>query len=157
MGMGLGVRSAQRTKPTKIGSESMKTYLAARFSKRHEPHSLGKQLQELGHEKTSRWSLPDSDHVTPVGMSEQAADAERTRFALEDIRDVMAADCCISIMEEPRNNSRGGRHVEFGFALARGYRMIIVGPRETVFHHLPQVEHFDTHVDLVAAMQKEAK
>jgi hypothetical protein len=30
----------------------------------------------------------------------------------------------------------GGRHVEFGLALAQGKRVIIVGPRENVFHYL---------------------
>lgn len=135
----------------------MKIYLAARFSKRHEVHALGKRLQAMGHTITSRWSLPDSDHVTPVGMSEQAADAERQRFAVEDVDDVLAADCCISLMEEPRNNSRGGRHVEFGIALARGHRMMIIGPRETVFHHLPDVEHFDTADELINFMAADSE
>ena len=90
----------------------MKVYIAARFSRRHEAHALGRRLQALGHTITSRWSLPDSDHVKPVGMSKQAADAERQRFAVEDIEDLQAADCCISFMQPPRDNSRGGRQVD---------------------------------------------
>ncbi|MEM9760033.1 MAG: nucleoside 2-deoxyribosyltransferase [Pseudomonadota bacterium] len=133
----------------------MKIYLAARFSRRHEAHALGARLQALGHTITSRWSLPDSDHVKPAGMSEQAADKERERFALEDVEDVRAADCCISLMEPPRGNGRGGRHVEFGIALALGHRMIIIGPRETVFHHLPEVEHFGTPDQLVDFLSSE--
>jgi len=118
-------------------------YIAARFSRRPEANELARKLQARGHTITSRWVKPDTNHVLPAGLSEQAADAERTRFAIEDVADVIAADWMISLMEEPRSNGRGGRHVEFGMALARGCRVTIIGPRETVFHHLPSVEHFD--------------
>lgn len=40
--------------------------------------------------------------------------------------------------------SRGGRHVEFGMALALAKRCIVIGPRENVFHLLPQVEQYDS-------------
>lgn len=88
--------------------------------------------------------MPDADHVIPAGQSEQAADAERRRFAMEDCDDVRECDWMISLMQEPRDNSRGGRHIEFGMALGLGKRLTIIGPRETVFHHLDEVEHFDT-------------
>lgn len=130
----------------------MKVYIAARFSRRPEANALAHRLKELGHSITSRWVLPETDHVMPTGLSRQAEDSERQRFALEDIADVLECDCCVSLMEEPRSNSRGGRHIEFGFALAHGARMMIVGPRETVFHHLPQVEHFETADALIEAL-----
>jgi len=122
----------------------MKIYLAARFSRRHECHALGKKLEAMGHEIVSRWTLPGNDHVMPVGISAQAADKERERFATEDLEDVDAADAVVSLMEpEARNNTRGGRHVEFGYALGKGKRLYVIGCRETVFHHLPQVEHYE--------------
>ncbi len=122
----------------------MKIYLAGRFSKRHVLNRIGNELQALGHIITSRWTLPNNDHINPAGMSEQAADVERRRFAMEDIEDIHACDCVISLMEAPRGNGRGGRHIEFGIALALGKKMIIIGPRETVFHHLDEVEHYET-------------
>lgn len=122
----------------------MKIYIAARFSRRPEAHALAKALIAKGHSITSRWVKPDSDHVTPTGLSAQAADAERTRFAVEDLEDVRAADCVVSLMESPRSNSRGGRHVEFGIGLGFGHRQVVIGPRETVFHHLPEIEHFES-------------
>jgi nucleoside 2-deoxyribosyltransferase len=122
----------------------MKVYLASRFSRRHECHALAKELIQHGHTITSRWVKAGEDHVIPVGMSEQAADAERRRFAVEDCEDVHSCDWMISLMEEPRSNGRGGRHVEFGMALALEKRLTIIGPRETVFHHLDEVEHFET-------------
>jgi nucleoside 2-deoxyribosyltransferase len=119
-------------------------YLASRFSRRHECHALAKLLQMRGHTITSRWVKPGDDHVIPTGTSDQAADSERRRFAMEDVDDVLACDWMISLMEEPRSNSRGGRHIEFGIALGLGKRLSIIGPRETVFHHLDHIEQFDT-------------
>lgn len=132
----------------------MKFYIAARFSKRPECHALAKKLMELGHEITSRWVKPESDHVKPTGLSQQAADAERQRFALEDVQDVEACEAMVSLMEEPRNNGRGGRHVEFGMALALGKANFIIGPRETVFHHLPEVFQFDDEEQFLEFLQK---
>ena len=49
----------------------------------------------------------------------------------------MAADTVIIFTEIPNTIlATGGRHVEFGLALAQGKRVIIVGPRENVFHYL---------------------
>ena len=122
----------------------MKFYIAARFSRRPECNELAHRLLALGHEVTSRWVKPETDHVMPTGLSAQAADSERKRFAMEDADDVHAADAMVSFMEEPRSNSRGGRHVEFGMALALGHSLYIIGPRETVFHHYPGVSQFET-------------
>lgn len=127
----------------------MKIYLAGRFSRRHDLHAIGKVLQEKGHIITSRWTRPDTDHIKPTGMSDQAADLERRRFAIEDIEDLNACNGVVSLMEEPRGNGRGGRHIEFGYALALGKRLAIIGPRETVFHHMDQVEHFASVLDFL--------
>ncbi len=129
----------------------MKIYIAARFSRRHEANELAHHLKAQGHTITSRWVLPEVDHVLPVGISAQAEDLERRRYAMEDCEDVLACDWMISLMEEPRSNTRGGRHIEFGMALGLGKRLTIIGPRETVFHHLDQVEHFETTQDFLEA------
>lgn len=122
----------------------MRIYIAARFSRRAEANRIANLLIAEGHSITSRWVKPEVDHVLPTGLSAQAEDAERQRFALEDCEDVYACDCMISLMENPRSNGRGGRHVEFGMAVALRKNLVIIGPRETVFHHLPNVEHFET-------------
>ncbi len=147
-----------------------KIYIAARFSRRPEANALAQQLKARGHTITSRWVLPDCDHVLPTGLSEQAADAERERFAKEDIEDLALANCLVSLQEEPRGNGRGGRHVEFGFMLGRQIEamrvarsnpskyvkvpeIICIGTRETVFHHLGSVHHFDTVEQYLAAVR----
>lgn len=122
----------------------MKIYLAARFSRRHECHALGQFLQSHGHEIVSRWTKPGEDHVIPAGVSAEAEFTERRRFAVEDCEDVRNCDWMISLMDEPRSGGRGGRHVEFGMALGLGKDLTIIGPRETVFHCLDEVDHYVT-------------
>ena len=131
----------------------MKIYLAARYSKLPTINQWAEDLEALGHTIVSRWSVKDS-HLMPGELSEQAADNERQRFCMEDIEDLQSCDCLISLQEEPRGNGRGGRHVEYGFALALNKRIIIVGPRETVFHHHPNVEHFDSWDEVLVKLTR---
>jgi nucleoside 2-deoxyribosyltransferase len=67
-------------------------------------------------------------------------------IARQDCEDLMAADAVIIFTEIPNTIlATGGRHVEFGLALAQGKRVIIVGPRENVFHYLlPDSQIFAT-------------
>lgn len=117
----------------------MKIYLASRYSRAPELRKYRDHLRDMGHEVTSRWL--DGGHEIKSGGSDQAANSERGRFAQEDWADMLAADCVISFTEEPRKtNTRGGRHVEFGGAMALGKRCLVVGWQENVFHHMPQVE-----------------
>lgn len=119
-----------------------KIYLAARYSRREELCGYRAALESIGHTVTSRW-LDGNHQVDDAGLSAEAKAAERTRFAEEDWDDLVAAEWCISFTEAPRSsNSRGGRHVEFGAALALGHRCDVIGPRENVFHCLPDVQVF---------------
>lgn len=120
----------------------MKIYLAARFSRQEELCKYARSLETLGHVVTSRWLTGKhgwsgiSDHMIPA--EEQAV------FAREDLEDVEAADLIICFTEPSGSGpARGGRHVEFGYALARGKRCMVVGPHENVFYTLPTVMQYD--------------
>lgn len=119
----------------------MKFYIAARFGRRAECFELAKYLESLGHLVTSRWVRPDSGHDKPRD-SAQGTHAEKARWAAEDFNDVRACETLVSLQEEPRGASRGGRHVEFGIALAQDKKIIVIGPRETIFHELSFITHF---------------
>lgn len=119
----------------------MLIYLAARYSRLAEMQEKREELKAFGHFVTSRWvngghQIADRDHPAE----------ERARFAYEDYSDVLLADCVISFTEEPRapSSNRGGRHVEFGIALALHKRVIVVGYRENVFHSMPEVEFYES-------------
>lgn len=125
-----------------------KIYLAARYSRRAELSEYAKSLRSYGYVVTSRWL--DGNHETAGdGTSVEGTLAERRQFALEDWADVMSADVMLNFTETPRTGpTRGGRHVEFGAALAEGKKVFVVGPIENVFHALPQVvvyPDFDTY------------
>lgn len=113
----------------------MKIYLAARYSRRDQLRSVADELRRLGHTITSRWL--ETEWVNRPSDSCAAPPEYRETYATVDMEDVRAADCVISFTEAPGDGSRGGRHVEFGLAVAWGKRLIVVGHRENLFHHLP--------------------
>jgi hypothetical protein len=126
----------------------MRIYLAARFDRSGEMLDVASALSRAGHFVTSRW----------IHGRQNAPDLVS---AVEDIEDLADADCLVSFTERPTEGvswaARGGRHVEFGVALATGKRVCVVGPRENIFHHLPRVEVFRSLDELVAGLAREPR
>lgn len=122
----------------------MKIYLAARFSRNDEMRGVRDVLTALGHEVTSRWiDLHGGDQQESAAQHVLNSDPDRVaHFGQHDIEDMEAADTIVSFTSAD-GGGKGGRHVEFGYGLALGKRAIVVGPREHIFHTLPQVEHYD--------------
>ncbi|MDP2652579.1 MAG: nucleoside 2-deoxyribosyltransferase [Candidatus Omnitrophota bacterium] len=127
----------------------MNIYLAARYSRREELLAYKADLEAIGHTVPARWLL--GEHQVHDGALEVEAATESMPdvarlFAEDDVADLQAADLLIAFSEPPRasGNSRGGRHVEFGMALAWGKPIIIVGPAENVFHTLPQIRRWES-------------
>lgn len=136
----------------------MRIYLAARYKRRLELCEYRKQLIGMGHDVQARWlhgGHQISDKGVPIGdggealveatggHSEEGAHL-RAKFANDDWEDVTGADLVINFTEPPRAEAnRGGRHVEFGIALALGKRVMVIGHRENLFHWLPQVEFYE--------------
>ena len=109
----------------------MKVYLAARFSDRAYMELVADRLKSLGIEITARW----------VYGGEEGLD--RTGVACLDLDDVDKCDTLVSFTQPHGTMTKGGgRHVEFGYALAKGKRLILIGERENVFHHYPKVEAY---------------
>jgi len=128
----------------------MKVYLAARYGRRLELLEYARQLEQRGIAVTSQLLSEDSP-----SEAEAFCRCGPLRWALQGLEDVTAADTLILFSEPPAEPvagaERGGRHVEFGIALALGMRCVVVGPRENVFHHLdaagsllPSVEVYAT-------------
>lgn len=145
-----------------MSKNSLNIYLAGRYGRRSEMMDYASDLTDKGHIVTSRWldGAHENDETArayeaggnPVGAAQ---------FALDDVNDVLRASVVISFTEVPRPTSnvvdawrasRGGRHVEFGMALALHKRVIVVGPRENVFHLLPEVEHYSTWPECLASL-----
>jgi nucleoside 2-deoxyribosyltransferase len=117
-----------------------RVYLAGRFARRSELRFAAEELARDGFEIASSWLFQDASIPGGIIGSEGRA-AEVAEMDFEDIR---RADVCIAFTEPADGpQGRGGRHVELGVALALGQRVVIVGPREHLFHCLPDVRHFD--------------
>jgi len=126
----------------------LKVYLAARYSRHQEMLQYAAELERLHLEVTSRWI--NGSHEGPPAMSV----LERSRLAQEDWEDMRAADIVISFTEPPRSDaSRGGRHVEFGAALALGKMCVVIGHRENVFHCLPTVVFWETWEEALVGLK----
>lgn len=129
----------------------MDIYLAGRYSRREELAGYAAELREAGHTVTSRWL--DGNHQIsrdgkPIGDDGEAliegnddspeAVQMRWDFAAEDLEDIDGADMLIAFTEPPRSDaSRGGRHVEMGYAIGTGKIILVVGYRENLFCWLP--------------------
>jgi hypothetical protein len=111
----------------------MRVYLASRFGRRYELRKYRQDLEDLGHIVTSRWLDASGEDPEALGLCAQ-----------EDLIDIVTADIIVNFTEEPRGDSRGGRHCEFGIGLALNKQLVIIGPREHAFHFLPQVECYDS-------------
>jgi len=128
-----------------------KVYLAAPFARQAEMRKIREQLHGLDCYVTSRWL---DERESPLKPPEQAA--------YHDLADIAACDTFIQFTNPPANkhypdglymseyNPRGGMHVEFGYALARGKEIWVVGYRENIFHHLLNVRFFKSWAQVMA-------
>ncbi len=116
----------------------MNVYFAARFLRLPELLTYKAELEADGITVTSRWLL--GGHEWVGAPEEDLPVGKLARYAQEDLADLMAANVVVCFTEPPRSGpARGGRHVEMGYALAKGKPVIAVGHRENVFYCLPQV------------------
>ena len=125
--------------------------MAARYDRREEIVGYAEELRNAGYEVNSRWLLgthqihKGAEKVDAMKHPENGVTLESRPFAQDDVEDVINCDVLIFFSELPEARSkRGGRHVEFGMALALGKTIIIIGKRENVFHTLPNILRYDT-------------
>jgi nucleoside 2-deoxyribosyltransferase len=111
------------------------------------------QLRANGHTVTSRWL--DETNPADTTMDANLPWAEMAERCLADISN---ADSVIAFTEpSPSPRSRGGRHVELGYALATLKYVMIVGPRENVFCHIVGVHVHDSWWQCFQAVCPEEK
>ena len=132
----------------------MKVYTAGRYSRRDEIAEYARILRANGIEVTSRW-LEEKGSLT--GNMGDNTDEFYIETANVDIEDVKLADAVIFWAEDPLVGvPRGGRHVEYGYALGTNKPIYVIGPKENVFHYIDRVYHFDTFNEFLNAFRKYA-
>lgn len=94
-------------------------------------------LDAAGHEITSGW------------ISGENPGANRQN-AQKDAADLLRADAVVCFTEYPEvGYYTGGRHVELGIAWMAGKRIFLIGPRENIFYHLPEVIQVENLQELI--------
>ena len=115
---------------------------AARYSRRDEMREYAKRLKSLGAAVTSRWLSEDKPLQTKLGDDSPEFYRETAHV---DLQDIDRADSLLFFAEDPHvGTPRGGRHVEFGYALGTGKRLIVIGGPENIFCYLDGVLHYET-------------
>jgi nucleoside 2-deoxyribosyltransferase len=117
----------------------MKVYLAGPYQWKDRIRVYAEEARAAGIEITSTWL--EETHKPTIEVHEVPAD-ENAQYAKNDLRDIDEASVLI-LFAVPATDSpipRAGRHVEFGYALAKDKPIIVVGPElENIFHYLPKV------------------
>ena len=118
-------------------------YLAARFSRHDEMRGVRDVLTTLGHTVTSRWiDLHGGDQLESAAQEVLNTDpGSVAHFGEHDLLDIQLADVLLSFTSAD-GGGKGGRHVEHGYALGYGIPVVVIGPRENIFHTLPEIQHF---------------
>jgi hypothetical protein len=141
----------------------MKVYLASNFSDKDRVKERGAELKALGIECTSRWAWETAPHNCKI--TDKPAQYMR-ETAVFDIEDILASDVVVLTVPTPEQlmnltphqMSRGGRTFESGLqyglmlaAFSNRRMLIIMGPKENVFHFLDgmdEAKHYPAVINL---------
>lgn len=146
----------------------MRVYIASFFADKDRVAKRATELNGLGIECTMRWPYENAPHTATIT---DFPDEYFRETAVFDIEDILAADKLVLTVPTQEQlsrltldaASRGGRHFESGFmyglimcsctAGGNARELILLGPRENVFHFLdgesltknyPVIRQFDT-------------
>ena len=113
----------------------MRFYLAGKFRWQKVIYTIGQKLTAHGHQVGARW-LTGHDSANP-------SPSLQAQWAAEDLQDIDAAEAVV-VFQLPCDNPEQsiGRHVEFGYALAKGKPVSLIGLQTSVFHYAAGVTHY---------------
>jgi hypothetical protein len=119
----------------------VKVYIAAPYPLRDEAVVVMHALEAAGHIITSRWL--------------KAPDELNDEHARKDLDDVANAEVLLAMNAAGWENiGTGGRHVELGYALALGKKIVMIGERSNIFHHLRVVFQVTTLEEAVEWLKR---
>jgi len=128
----------------------MRVYLAAQYPRRNEMRTVAGILHANNIDVTSRWIFLDT---APLDSSlNDLTPNENLLEAYRDRNDIDAADTLVFFAEDPNVGfPRGTRMVEFGYAMGKGKRLIVISGPENVFQYFPEVVHYASLGDFLDA------
>ena len=124
----------------------MKIYLAAPYSRKDEINKYAAELRAGGVEVTSTWL---NEPHKPTTQMHELTHEEHQSYAVQDVKDVAAADILVLWTDPTRAIVRQGRTAELGMVIGlnvirkKTVPIFVVGLEdENIFHHCPEVSHF---------------
>ena len=141
----------------------MNIYLAAPYAARDDLRAgVVPALRKAGHEITSNWVFAEHKiHRGVLDAAPEQTDDYTTRQVQLDLGDIDRSQIVLLftsgfVMQHygllKAQTVSGGRHIETGYALALGKRIIILGQPENIFHRqLEQVDLFNAVLPLLDA------
>src|SRR5882672_5565887 len=122
--------------PVSTRNPPLYAYLASRFDYGPQLKTWRANLGKLHCNVTSTWF-----EEQPHKADEQLTQAQKRPFADRDLRQIRQADFFIqwNLREHYENDRTCGRHIEFGFAVAMGKLIILIGESRSVFHSYADV------------------
>lgn len=134
--------------PGEVGGEDMseiRVYIAAPYPLRPDARRVAQALIESGIEVTARWLFEGVEDLNDTS-------------ARKDLADVARANLFVALNPASWGDvGTGGRHVEFGYAVALRKPVLLVGPRTHVFHWLSDIVQVDDERDLATAVRALAR
>lgn len=120
----------------------MKIYLAAPYAARDRIKRYSDELTRIGYTVTSSWL--DESHPIGDGTTGAATGLDDGQVALQastDLADIDKADLLVLFTSDTARVGifsaiSGGRHIETGYAIAKGLPVLVVGEPENIFHRL---------------------
>jgi len=125
----------------------MRVYFAARYSRHPEMRQYRAEIERAStlNRVTSRWiDAHGGEHLVSLAGDQLKDPTLGRHLAMIDLEDIDNADYLIAFTQEENGNSKGGRHVEFGYALAQDKQIIVIGPRENVFYCMEGVDQYNS-------------
>lgn len=116
-------------------------YLASAFLRRSEIARDATLLRRDGLTIVSTWHDAPHDITPEAELTYQ----QRARLAQRDRDDLEQAAVLVLYGDPPGEYAgNGGKHVEFGYALALDLHIVIIGHRESIYAYLPNVVFCET-------------
>ena len=126
----------------------MTVYIASRFERKHEMKALVSLFAEHNIQVESRWLDED---ISPQSQLSDLTPLYCRSKAEIDLEDIDSADTLVFFSDAIPTTVRGGKHVEFGYALGTCRRIVVIGPHENIFHYLPHVIQYNSVEDFLDA------
>jgi hypothetical protein len=120
----------------------MRVYLADQYRNKEFVKQRRTELESTGDiEVCSRWL----EEKYSANATLKDLGNEQQIYANIDIADIGDCDVFVLFTVDPSIPTlRGGRHFETGYAYGQGKPVLIVGPKENIFHYLGGVRSVDT-------------